>query len=227
MKTRDKIIETAIQLFNEQGTKGVTTNHIAAAVGISPGNLYYHFRNKEDIIRAIFEQMDAYGLEQYQLVLDTFQPGTLETMEQTFAMIQAYNWRYRFFKRELTALIMNDPLLKERFLHTHRTMLTVIRQSNDCSVATGTLKPMPEKEMALFSEEIWLVALFWLNYLEVGGEEVNDETLRRGIDLLRNMVRPHLTKKALAELAQREGTPLPETTKHKPSFLPGFLRPPS
>ena len=227
MKTRDKIIETAIQLFNEQGTKGVTTNHIAAAVGISPGNLYYHFRNKEDIIRAIFEQMDAYGLEQYQLVLDTFQPGTLETMEQTFAMIQAYNWRYRFFKRELTALIMNDPLLKERFLHTHRTMLTVIRQSNDCSVASGTLKPMPEKEMALFSEEIWLVALFWLNYLEVGGEEVNDETLRRGIDLLRNMVRPHLTKKALAELAQREGTPLPETTKHKPSFLPGFLRPPS
>ena len=227
MKTRDKIIETAIQLFNEQGTKGVTTNHIAAAVGISPGNLYYHFRNKEDIIRAIFEQMDAYGLEQYQLVLDTFQPGTLETMEQTFAMIQAYNWRYRFFKRELTALIMNDPLLKERFLHTHRTMLTVIRQSNDCSVATGTLKPMPEKEMALFSEEIWLVALFWLNYLEVGGEEVNDETLRRGIDLLRNMVIPHLTKKALAELAQREGTPLPETTKHKPSFLPGFLRPPS
>ncbi len=227
MKTRDKIIETTLQLFNEQGTKGVTTNHIAAAAGISPGNLYYHFRNKEDIIRAIFEQMDAYGLEQYQLVLDTFQPGTLETMEQTFAMIQAYNWRYRFFKRELTSLIMNDPLLKERFLHTHRTMLTVIRQSNDCSVATGTLKPMPEKEMALFTEEIWLVALFWLNYLEVGGEEVNDETLRRGIDLLRNMVRPHLTKKALAELAQREGTPLPETTKHKPSFLPGFLRPPS
>jgi AcrR family transcriptional regulator len=206
MKTREKIIETALQLFNEQGTKGVTTNHIAAAVGISPGNLYYHFRNKEDIIRAIFEQMDAYGLEQYQIILAKFQPGTLETMEQTFAMIQAYNWRYRFFKRELTSLIMNDPLLKERFLKTHHTMLAVIRQSNDYSVATGTLKPMSEKEMTLFTEEIWLVTLFWLNYLEVGGEEVNDETLKRGIDLLRNMIRPQLTKKALAELAKREGS---------------------
>ena len=184
----------------------MTTNHIAAAVGISPGNLYYHFRNKEDIIRAIFEQMDAYGLEQYQMILAKFQPGSLETMEQTFVMIQAYNWRYRFFKRELTALIMNDPLLKERFLKTHHTMLAVIRQSNDYSVATGTLKPMAEKEMALFTEEIWLVTLFWLNYLEVGGEEVNDETLRRGIDLLRNMIRPQLTKKALAELAKREGS---------------------
>lgn len=206
MKTRDKIIETALQLFNEQGTKGVTTNHIAAAVGISPGNLYYHFRNKEDIIRAIFEQMDAYGLEQYQMILAKFQPGSLETMEQTFVMIQAYNWRYRFFKRELTALIMNDPLLKERFLRTHHTMLAVIRQSNDYSVATGTLTPMSEKEMALFTEEIWLVTLFWLNYLEVGGEEVNDETLRRGIDLLRNMIRPQLTEKALVELEKREGS---------------------
>ncbi|MCK9365381.1 MAG: TetR/AcrR family transcriptional regulator [Syntrophales bacterium] len=205
MKTRDKIIETAIQLFNEQGTKGVTTNHIAATVGISPGNLYYHFRNKEDIIRAIFDQMDAYGLEQYQLILERFQPGTLETMEQTFVMIQEYNWRYRFFKRELTSLIMNDPLLNDRFHRTHHAMLGVILQSNDYSVATGTLKPMSEKEMALFTEEIWLVTLFWLNYLEVGGEEVNEETLRRGIDLLRNLIRPQLTTKAAAELAKREG----------------------
>ncbi len=117
MKTSDKIIDTALQLFNEQGTKAVSTNHIAAAAGISPGNLYYHFRNKEDIIRAIFEQMDEYGVDQYQLILDKYPPGTIVALENTFVMIQEYNWRYRFFKRELTALIMNDPLLKERF-HT-------------------------------------------------------------------------------------------------------------
>jgi len=50
------------------------------------------------------------------------------------------------------------------------------------------------------------VTLFWLNYLEVGGEEIHDETLRRGIDLLRNLIRPQLTEKALAELAKREGS---------------------
>ncbi len=205
MKTRDKIIDTSIRLFNEQGTGAVTTNHIAAAVGISPGNLYYHFRNKEDIIRAIFEQMDAYGLEQYRFILNRCQPGTLEAMEQTFSMIQEYNWRYRFFKRELTALIMNDPLLRKRFQKSHLTLLSVIRESNDHAVAKGMLKRMTKKEMALFTEEIWLVALFWLNYLEVGGEEVNNETLHRGINLLRNMIRPHLTEQALAELAGREG----------------------
>jgi AcrR family transcriptional regulator len=204
MKTRDKIIHTAIELFNEQGTRAVTTNHIAAAAGISPGNLYYHFRNKEDIIRAIFEQMDAYGLERYEVIFNSCEPGTIEAMERTFVMIQEFNRRYRFFKRELTALIMNDPLLKERFHQSHCTMLSVVRESNDCAVARGVLRPMDAREMALFTEELWLVALFWLNYLEVGGEEVNTETLQRGIDLLRNMIRPHLTDQALAELACRE-----------------------
>jgi AcrR family transcriptional regulator len=109
MKTRDKIIATALRLFNAQGTRAVSTNHIAATAGISPGNLYYHFRNKEDIIRAIFEQMDGYGVEQYQLILDTYPPGSVVSLENTFVMIQEYNWHYRFFKRELTALIMNDP----------------------------------------------------------------------------------------------------------------------
>lgn len=206
MKTRDKIIDCALQLFNEQGTKAVSTNHIAAATGISPGNLYYHFRNKEDIIRAIFEQMDAYGLEQYFLIFNELQPGTLEAIEQTFVMIQKFNWRYRFFKRELTALIMNDHLLKTSFHQTHRRMLEVIRQSNNDAVAIGTLKPLSDKEMALFTEEIWLVALFWLNYLEVGGEEINDATLARGIDLLRNMLRPRLTAEALVALTQKESS---------------------
>ena len=206
MKTRDRIIEAAVKLFNEHGTKAVTTNHIAKACGISPGNLYYHFRNKDDIIRAIFEQMDAYGLEQYRQIVGDHHPGTPESMERTFAMIQEYNWRYRFFKRELTPLVMNDPLLRERFTTTHRAMLAIIRQSIDSSIASGFLAPMDEGERALFTEEVWLVTLFWLNYLEVGGEDVSATTLQRGIDLLRTMLRPRLTKEALGAMVATSGT---------------------
>lgn len=194
MKTSDKIIDTAIRLFNEQGTRAVSTNHIAAAAGISPGNLYYHFRNKEDIIRAIFEQMDAYGLEQYQGVLEKFGPGTLAALEQTFVMIQEYNWRYRFFKRELTALIMNDAILKERFHRTNSQMLAIISKSIECSISEGSIKTMNEVDIACFADAIWLLALFWLNYLEVGGEEINETSLKRGNDVLRMMMRPYLNE---------------------------------
>ncbi len=41
--TKQAILTTAIDLFNDKGTAAVSTNHIAEAMGISPGNLYYHF----------------------------------------------------------------------------------------------------------------------------------------------------------------------------------------
>lgn len=195
MSTKDKIIETAINLFNEQGTNAVSTNHIAAACGISPGNLYYHYRNKEDIIRAIFQQMTQVSVEQYGAIAIRYEQGTPEAIEQTFLMIQQFNWRYRFFKRELTALVMADPLLREQFQATNRLMQTMILQSIDAGIAAGQIKPLEEQEKTHFVDAVWLLALFWVNYLEVGGEAVNEPNLARGNELLRLLIKPYLTEK--------------------------------
>jgi AcrR family transcriptional regulator len=56
VKTKDRILQISLQLFNERGERSVTTNHIAAELGMSPGNLYYHFRNKQEIIKELAEQ---------------------------------------------------------------------------------------------------------------------------------------------------------------------------
>lgn len=201
MTTRERIIETALDLFNTSGTRSVTTNHIAAAMGISPGNLYYHFRNKEEIIRAIFAQMHEVGTREYLAINAERGPGTVETMAETFVMIQRFNWRYRFFKRELTALVMADPLLGEQFVASHRANLAMVDAALERSIAQRFLKPMSDATRRLLAEQVWMVTLFWLNYLEVGGEEVNDETLKRGIDHLRLSLSPYLTESARLSLA--------------------------
>jgi AcrR family transcriptional regulator len=203
MSTRERIIETALTLFNEQGTGAVSTNHIAAACNISPGNLYYHFRNKEEIIRAIFAQMERVGVEEYREINDQrpAEPAAAVTaMLDTFVMVQRFNWRYRFFKRELTVLIQGDPLLAEQFAAVHRSHRAMVRASIDRSVAEGFIEPMNEETRALFAEELGLIILFWLNYLEVGGEAVDDATLARGNAVLFNAFRPRLTAAALAAL---------------------------
>ncbi|MBL4787688.1 MAG: TetR/AcrR family transcriptional regulator [Kordiimonadaceae bacterium] len=56
---RERIIAESLHLFNQHGAENVGCNKIAASLGISPGNLYYHFKNKEAIIQRLFDDIDA------------------------------------------------------------------------------------------------------------------------------------------------------------------------
>jgi len=83
--TRGRIVDAAIQLFNERGVAAVTTNHVAGHLKISPGNLYYHFRNKEEIVREAFDRMNAeadevWRLESTETSADTAKPPAVDPM---------------------------------------------------------------------------------------------------------------------------------------------------
>lgn len=186
--TRDRIIEGAIALFNEQGTGAVTTNHIAAALGISPGNLYYYFRDREDIIRGIFALMEIESREGFGPISGEASDLGLEIFEKTFCMIQQFNRRFAFFKRELPILLIRDQDLKERFQAVHRETLGLIRALIDGAIAGGALRPLNPQERHLLAEMTWMLTLFWPNYLVVTGEDDNDEGLERGIAMIRMLI---------------------------------------
>lgn len=120
MNTRQRIIDTSLELFNERGERNVSTNHIAAELQMSPGNLYYHFRNKEDIIRAIYEQY----LTHIELTL-TQRQSQGSPVDQVVAELHVIFddiWHFRFFYASLPGILYSDDALHERFLNVQRAL---------------------------------------------------------------------------------------------------------
>lgn len=193
MSTRDKILDTALSLFNSEGTSTVSTNHIAEAAGISPGNLYYHFRNKDEIIRELFERLFAATDEAFDLPTDRM--PTLEDLQQYVRVNYKILWEYRFIYRELAALLRNDPQLKISFLVYRKRGFEGFDQLFDAFVESGVVTAPNDPEVrANLAETIWLITEFWLNSLEIGGKPVNETQMERGIGLMMQVLAPFINR---------------------------------
>lgn len=189
MKTKDRILDTALDLFNQQGTNVVSTNHIAEALSMSPGNLYYHFRSKDEIIRALFERLfEAWDKE---FVLPTDRPPTLDDLIGLVRTNFEILWRYRFTHRELIALLRQDETLRQRYLVVRERGYTGFRETFAYMKHLGLLVDADDNTITKLADLCWLIGEFWLSSLEVNGRDITPEELERGIDLMIHVLRPY------------------------------------
>jgi AcrR family transcriptional regulator len=117
LKTRDRILTASLALFNEEGASGLSAVDIAAALGISPGHLYYHFKGKAEIVSTLFTAYEA----ELALVLD----GAVAALAEPTAGLAAMGTQLqilleethdmRFLFRETGALVAAFPDLAPRF----------------------------------------------------------------------------------------------------------------
>jgi len=191
MTTREKILDTALTLFNKDGTAAVSTNHIAEAAGISPGNLYYHFHNKEEIIRELFQRLYA----AWDVELQVSNPNAIQLDDINHIVETNYQiiWRYRFAYRELTALLRQDAELRTGFLAVRQRGFDGFRELLNAFAAAKIIR-MPEDPQAIeeLQEIIWLISEFWVNNLEVNGRQVNEAEMQRGVNLMLRVLKPYL-----------------------------------
>jgi AcrR family transcriptional regulator len=191
MATREKILDTALTLFNKDGTAAISTNHIAEAAGISPGNLYYHFKNKEEIIRELFQRLyTAWDVE-----LQVSNPNAVQLQDINHIVETNYQiiWRYRFAYRELTALLRQDAELRTGFLAVRQRGYDGFRELLNAFAAAKLIRmPKDRQEIEELQEIIWLISEFWVNNLEMTGRKVNEAEMQRGVNLMLRVLKPYL-----------------------------------
>ena len=191
MSNRERVLEAALTLFNEQGTGAVSTNHIAEAAGISPGNLYYHYRNKEEIIRALFEQLFAAWDEAFQLPTD--QVPSMTDFDTMIAANYQLIWEYRFAYREQAALLRNDPELHDRYLAVRQRGYEGFAALIEAFAAAGVLsQPTDSQELEIVTELCWIVSEQWPVNLEMSGRPFDKDGIMQGAALMRWILNPLL-----------------------------------
>lgn len=155
---------SSLELFNEQGERNVTTNHIAAYLAISPGNLYYHFRNKSDIIYEIFQEYEK--LVDFYLDIPGNRPMTLDDM--TFYLESVFDglWSYRFFHRDLEYLLDRDQRLRNDYREFTNRCLASISCIFEKLADGGIIEPQQESLRSAMSLNVWMIITNWMAYLK-------------------------------------------------------------
>lgn len=204
-QTRERILETSLAMFNAQGEPNVTTNHIADELEISPGNLYYHFRNKEDIVEQVFARYEA-RMDQTLLVPEGRLPN-LEDVWMQLHLVFECMWDYRFLYRDLVDILSRNRRLKAHFARILSRAATSAGEVLRGLVEAGVMRATPD-EIRATAENVLLVATFWMNFNIVrnGRAESDQDDLTHGIyqvmlliaPFLRDAERAHLNTLALA-----------------------------
>jgi AcrR family transcriptional regulator len=170
VSNRERIIEAALELFNEHGSRSMTTNHIAAHLSISPGNLYYHFRNKEEIIRAIFERIS--DVIRTTIVIPRDRDITAaELGSYHLAGIETL-WNFRFLFRDLSELLARDPMLAAGYRELQQWLTAEFIGLLERLIAQGDMhRPDRRGALSRVAVNIFILWTSWVNFLTTSKPE--------------------------------------------------------
>ena len=188
-QTRQRILDASLAMFNAQGEPNVTTNHIADELEISPGNLYYHFRNKDDIIEQLFavyeQRMDA-ALSSPSGRL----PGLEDVWLQLHLVFECI-WDYRFLYRDLVDILSRNRRLRLRFARILKRADEQAHQVMRGLVQAGVMRASAD-EVDAAATNILVIATFWMNYAAARGDKDERASIRDGIVQVMMLIAPFL-----------------------------------
>lgn len=181
IKTRERIVHSSLELFNQQGERSVSTNHIAAHMEISSGNLYYHFPNKQAIIAELFTE--------YATLVDSFlhpPKGRLPNVEDKRHYLMAIMdsmWRYRFLHRDLEHLLEADAELAVRYRRFSQHCL-IKAMSIYSGFVDARILDMDKVQIESLTLNAWIILTSWVRFLSTTRENpthLNEDANRRGV----------------------------------------------
>ncbi|MDM7948758.1 TetR/AcrR family transcriptional regulator [Hydrogenophaga sp.] len=206
-RTAERILEVTLELFNRFGEPNVSTTLISAELGISPGNLYYHYPAKDELINSLFERYER-ALNELLQAAD----GVRNVEDAWFFLHSQFEivWQYRFLYRDLNDLLSKNRLLETRFQTVLKNKTRAVRAVLAGMSRAGTVD-IDAREVEPTANCMVVVLTYWLSFEYVRDprhalEPENAEmALMRGAQHVLNLLAPYLEAGQRQHLLQITG----------------------
>jgi len=165
-RTPQRILETSLALFNRLGEPHITTADIADEMNISPGNLYYHFRNKDDIIGELYADYEKGVAPLFTVPEDP--PPDVEDLWFFLHVLFERMHDYRFLYRDLDEITSRNRKLAVRVADFLRRLETTVLELSRSLVRTGRMRAS-ERELGALASNATVVSTYWMSWQRVAG----------------------------------------------------------
>ncbi len=159
-RTAERILDTTLDLFNRFGEPNVSTTLISAELGISPGNLYYHYPAKEELITRLFDRYESALSELLRAADDV---RNVEDAWLFFHMQFELIWDYRFLYRDLNDLLSNNRRLESHFKFVLERKARAVQAVLAAIAATSGMR-IEARDGAAVATAMVVVLTYWLSF---------------------------------------------------------------
>jgi len=199
--TKELILSTALELFNTDGLSKVTVRTIANKMGISQGNLNYHYKKRETIIESLYFQLVS-RMDDNMSRNDAKTIGLPSLFSMSFVMMESF-FEYRFFMLDFVQIMRESSKIK-----THYLQLTKLREEQFAMLFSFLVKNEVLREEVLANEYLFLfkrfqiLGDFWISSAEVTKPKLNKKIIKEYSEIINQAIYPYLTDKGKKEYSE-------------------------
>ena len=160
-RTAERILGTTLELFNRFGEPNASTTMISAELNISPGNLYYHFPSKDELVNTLFDQYES---QLYELLAAS--ADVLDVEDAWFFLHSLFEliWEYRFLYRDVGHLLSRNRRLETHFPAILLRKRAALRQLLDTLQAKRAASAAEDRQRDAVAASMVVLLTYWLSY---------------------------------------------------------------
>ena len=190
MNTKQKILDKALQMFNERGIEYVGLRELAGILDIRVGNITYYFPTKDDLVYELSQELSRKNSQIIVPSTDLTMFGFLEIQHKVFQN----HVQFRCLMLSFVHIIQQNPLLANAYSKTQKLRRDTIRNNIGALVNNGYLRIGDDGELDFLVSTLALISRFWISEATISFRQTNsEEQIRYYLDLLTRLFTPYCT----------------------------------